>query len=589
MILSIVTVINHKEVFIKRLYKSLSDQKFEDYELKVIDNRSGRYSSLARAYNSVIGNLHGELIMFVHPDIVFLHPDALGNMIESVRMCAEKEKKAAVFGVAGACFGKDHCGVSAIRHGADKRKGGIGSFSKHCCRNVQTVDACCFFVKKQLIRKFRFWDKLNGFHLCVEELCLRVQEYGFQSVVIPADLWHVSDGRSLDSTYYREAVKVVKRHKSAEYLNTTSFHWKINWFLPVKLRFYQIRNIMHHKIVTKIKNTEETVKNAKHKIALCMKKQGQSDALTAVLEKINLVLFHWKERMRKISLGADDPQHVYYLIRPRSQEEGLLSSYYYVLANVRWAVRKGYIPVVDFRSNSCQYHADTKIRGTSNAWEYYFRQPAGIGVNEVSRKKNILLSGWSFSKAKQVQPVIRTLTTVRSAQLKDLCQNVCPVHEYVYAIAEQIFKKNFSNNTVLGVFLRGTDYTALKPKGHYRQPSVEQVIDKMKEFLSLYEVSKIFVVTEDYTIFKKIQSSFSEICVFTSDHDFVTEYQGKDYIFKSMNTDPYIRGLNYLVRIILLTKCDYLISSITNGSLFALNMMEGTYKDDYWFDLGEYE
>ena len=137
--------------------------------------------------------------------------------------------------------------------------------------------------------------------------------------------------------------------------------------------------------------------------------------------------------------------------------------------------------------------------------------------------------------------------------------------------------------------MRGTDYTALKPKGHYRQPSVEQVIDKMKEFLSLYEVSKIFVVTEDYTIFKKIQSSFSEICVFTSDHDFVTEYQGKDYIFKSMNTDPYIRGLNYLVRIILLTKCDYLISSITNGSLFALNMMEGTYKDDYLFDLGEYE
>lgn len=588
MTLSVVTLVNNDSVFKKGLYRSLQKQDFQDYELKVIDNRTGRYASIAHAYNAALRDVHGGIVMFVHPDIIFLRRDALARMVENVRACMKKEKRAAVFGVAGACFGKVHCGISAIKHGADKREGGLDLFPGGCYAQVQTVDACCFFMKRQVARKFRFWDELDGFHMCVEELCLRIQEHGLKAVVIPADLWHFSDGRSLDSTYYRETIKVIRRHRSIKYLNTTSFHWKAGWFLPVQLRFYQIRSLLHHNLKAAVRIPAGHIKKVKRRISLSIKRKDRNSIFVPVLEKMNLVIFHWQERARKISLGEDDPKHVYYVIRPRGRDEGLLSSYYYVLANVRWAKKRGYIPVVDFRGKNCQYHTDMKIRGTSNAWEYYFEQPSGVGTDEIYGKKNVLLSGWSLAREKQVPPVIRTIDTVRSHELKYLCQTVCPVNPFVTASAEKVYKKHFNGSTVLGVLVRGTDYVALQPKGHCRQPSVEQVIGKVKQFLSMYHIDKIFAVTEDYAIFHQIKEAFPDRCVFTSDDDFVMDYCKHDYVSESMNTDPYIRGLHYLIRLILLAKCDYLVAGITNGSLFALNVMEGSYKDSYWFELGEY-
>ena len=38
----------------------------------------------------------------------------------------------------------------------------------------------------------------------------------------------------------------------------------------------------------------------------------------------------------------------------------------------------------------------------------------------------------------------------------------------------------------------------------------------------------------------------------------------------------------------LLNECDYLVSTLTNGSLFSLAMKEGDFKDKYIFNLGKY-
>ena len=154
-------------------------------------------------------------------------------------------------------------------------------------------------------------------------------------------------------------------------------------------------------------------------------------------------------------------------------------------------------------------------------------------------------------------------------------------------MVDKKYTELFANQSILGVFIRGTDYVALKPKGHYIQPTVEELHLKIDEFLSKHKVDRIFLVTEDYDIYQKLEQRYGER-IFTSDTDFVKEYNTSDYISSSLSTDPYVRGLNYLIRVLLLAKCPYIVSGITNGSLFALTVKSGEYSDDYWFDLGLY-
>ena len=56
-----------------------------------------------------------------------------------------------------------------------------------------------------------------------------------------------------------------------------------------------------------------------------------------------------------------------------------------------------------------------------------------------------------------------------------------------------------------------------------------------------------------------------------------------------LDDDKKQRGQKYLVKMILLSRCKYLISSITQGSKFSYSLNGGKYKDEYIFDLGLYD
>ena len=304
-----------------------------------------------------------------------------------------------------------------------------------------------------------------------------------------------------------------------------------------------------------------------------------------ILVKINLILFHWKER-RKYLVKKRKNKQTYYVIRSREASDGLLSTYFFVISHVVWALERDYIPVVKFDDETCQYYVGREINGTYNAWEYFFTQPCGVKYEDIPNDANILLSGWTLFEKNGVKDVKLTVDNVRKT-IKNVCEKHCGVQPYIWEIVDQKAKELFDGNNTLGAFIRGTDYVALKPKGHYIQPTVDDLQEKIDEFLSKYEIGKIFVVTEDYDIYQCLEQKYRGR-VFTSDDDFVKNYNTEDYLSASLNSDPYVRGLNYLIRVLLLAKCPYIVSSITNGSLFALTVKNEEYSDEYWFDLGLY-
>lgn len=328
------------------------------------------------------------------------------------------------------------------------------------------------------------------------------------------------------------------------------------------------------------------VKKLKRRVYLWLSRKNGNSKILQTMQKINQILFHWDDRMRMTHPGDEEPEKIYYVIRPASKAEGLLSLYFNNgIREIQWGKNHGYIPYIDYDTEDCQYHVERAINGTRNAWEYYFEQPTAITWNDLKRKKNVLLSGWKNSDDADMK---LSPELVQSDSMKEICQSECAVQPYVLDMAENIAEERMIRGKTLGVFLRGTDYVALQPKGHYRQPTVEQVMKKVDEFCTKYDIRKILVVTEDFEIFQKFKNKYGEMA-FSSDDDFVKNYSATDYVENSFQNDPYERGLKYLIRLLLLTKCDYLVSSITNGSMFVLAEKQDVYKKQYLFDLGRYE
>lgn len=142
----------------------------------------------------------------------------------------------------------------------------------------------------------------------------------------------------------------------------------------------------------------------------------------------------------------------------------------------------------------------------------------------------------------------------------------------------------------IGVYVRGTDYVKLRPSGEYVQPNVKQVEQQIEKFIEQYHVS-VFLVTEDGNIYDDLRNKFGEYIKIVSYDSFIYDYDGKDVLSRSnvLEDNKKLRGQKYLVKMILLSRCKYLISSITQGSKFSYALNGGKYVDEYVFDLGLYD
>lgn len=222
---SIISVSNNNEIMIE-FKNSLAKQKNVTYQLIEIDNVSDKSSDLKSAWgswrkaiNSVLNQIKYDLVIFSHPDIRFLDEKALVNILSEVNKLSDF----GVVGVAGCQEGQQWSLLTNIFHGELKKNAGI-KITTHI--EVQTVDECFFIMKNEVLQKVKF-SNLDGWHLYAVEQCLHMLDLHKKNYIVPANLWHLSDGKSLDPQYMICLEKIIKRYsKQTEYLNTTVKQWK---------------------------------------------------------------------------------------------------------------------------------------------------------------------------------------------------------------------------------------------------------------------------------------------------------------------------------------------------------------------------
>lgn len=154
--------------------------------------------------------------------------------------------------------------------------------------------------------------------------------------------------------------------------------------------------------------------------------------------------------------------------------------------------------------------------------------------------------------------------------------------------------KVFSNgDNILGVICRGTDYTLSKPKNHPRQPEIDDVIYKVRKYIKKYKYEYIYLATESKSIENRFREAFPKKILTNkrSYYDKAMEKNGSKWITEvhfDRKNDEYLKGIEYLSSLYILSRCKALIGGNCTGTRIAIFLNDRTYEHLYVFDRGLY-
>lgn len=280
----------------------------------------------------------------------------------------------------------------------------------------------------------------------------------------------------------------------------------------------------------------------------------------------------------------------YYIIRPPYAANGLFGIYLYALGHMEYAYKKNYIPIIDLKNYKTVYSKNTEGGGKTNVWEWFFKQPGNVSLEEALSGSYII----SRSKPRGNNLPIELMNGNRK-----IYQQYCKLSQKIHLNQNTIqyikrcYKSLFTNRgQVLGVFCRGTDYTLLKPCGHPVQPDKSFLIELVKKYMCQWECDSIFLTTEEQESIDLFQTVFPEKVIIVN-QELVQGYSIKEGLLiedwkKKEGYNPFSSALGYLTSIFLLSSCDYFIGAMTNGSAVALLLNNGKYKNKYIINLGLY-
>lgn len=296
---------------------------------------------------------------------------------------------------------------------------------------------------------------------------------------------------------------------------------------------------------------------------------------------------YWQEH--KKCLGKENADKTFYIIRRRDWYCGLFSLFLTNLQRIDIALKSGYIPVVDMQSDFNIYLSEDKV-GKENAWEYYFEQPCGYSLKDINRSKNVIIGSGAVPKMFPYLDISFLYGETGELEYwRNLVRDYVKVNNEVMERLESRYHELFPVNAkVLGVICRGTDYTNGKPKNHPVQPSVTQIICKVEEIMKEIECDKIFLATEDERYYNALKSRFNDKII-TNTQKYIKYQSGAiGKLLYEDNNSNYENGMEYLITILLLSKCNYLCGSCVSGTVGALLLTKG-FEYTYLFDLGIYE
>ena len=251
-----------------------------------------------------------------------------------------------------------------------------------------------------------------------------------------------------------------------------------------------------------------------------------------------------------------------------------------IMGLVMYCLYLGYIPIIQINEED----------DNSFSWWWFFKQPLeNYTQNLVVRSQKVLDktnvsygSGWIYNQSGEQYRRWRYIYQ-SFVWLNDRTK------EYINSENAQIGDLD----TVLGVLVRGTDYIATKPKGHPIQPELDEVIERARQVIGENNYRAVYVATEDESYYDTFMSEFGKERVLSNKR----VYYDKKYvpgkvigiIHFDRDNDNYLKSIEYLSSMILLSRCDSLVAGNCGGTRFSLLYAQKPFLVCDIFDKGLYE
>lgn len=251
---------------------------------------------------------------------------------------------------------------------------------------------------------------------------------------------------------------------------------------------------------------------------------------------------------------------------------------------ILYSLYKGCIPIIKINEDEAE----------CNKWEWYFKQPLEVLLNtkDISKDYDVKYcqiqdSPFKCTYAEGYYPYSKNFEIWKFLYEKFVVFNQ-ETEDYIKKEKQQLLK-----GKTLGVLLRGTDFTSLCPSGHPVQPDVKKVLMQIEKWKTEKEYRYIYVATEEKRLFDHVKKCFGEDNVLSNSRTYYDEqyYNSKhEYIGEvhfERDNDNFLKGLEYLSSITILSSCDGLVSGNCGGSMYAL-LRSTDYKDICVFNEGYY-
>jgi len=306
--------------------------------------------------------------------------------------------------------------------------------------------------------------------------------------------------------------------------------------------------------------------------------------------------------------GDLNKDKTFYVIRTDNMQHwGIGTTCSMVLNNIKYAVNRGWIPVVDYQNYFLAGIQDEGNRNEENAWEYYFEQPdQNYSLEEVYQSKNVILGpvrGQPYGSLawKSVDNMLDDKYSEYFEYTAKYLRIQPDIFERAEEIRETLLGKVWRRNEkILGIGMRAglywgevahTETYARHPKGL----NIGEYIDYTHRFMREFGCKYIFVSCDDRYYLERMKREFGDRCLYMSGraltHFFDREgnpipENDKERIIEIAGQSIRERVIEYLIEIYLLSVCDSLFSVKGGNSLLACLLNNRRYEHYYMVDRG---
>lgn len=284
-----------------------------------------------------------------------------------------------------------------------------------------------------------------------------------------------------------------------------------------------------------------------------------------------------------------------YHIIVAGENDGFFSLYRMALEGMYYAMKLGFIPIVEYSKN-IMYAEEDILFGTDNPYEYYFLQPTQYQLTDVDDfQRSIKWERFHVNLARSIgESDSYSISEKYLMAMAETTQRYIKLRPEIARRLEKDLETVLStDNKVLGVHYRGTDFR----QGYKNHPVFVSVEDYIKAIDDILEngdfdnkYSKIFLATDDLIALETFQNKYGDMVCCYGD---TTRGTGETSIMYSQETrhnHNFELGYEVLRDMWTLAHCAGLVAGMSQVSICARitrrSVGERCYNDEIILDKG---